>query len=143
MCGQFGFEVTDLTIQFGDDADCGAGGRGECGGDRGGCGELLGAQRCGDLLSPSIEVALSPSAFECRSDLGQAQTSCLDRSGSATQDGQGIAVVQVVEGLQRGWVVLAQCRTQCVGVPGAGPDQVLVSSGEAIAAYRGRVSLSV
>ena len=40
-------EVADLTVQFDDDADRGAGGRGECGGDRGGRGELLGAQRCG------------------------------------------------------------------------------------------------
>ena len=31
MCGQFGFEVGDLVVQFGDDADRGAGGRGECG----------------------------------------------------------------------------------------------------------------
>jgi len=65
MCRQFGFEVADLVVQFGDDADRGAGGRGECGGDRGGGGELLGAQRGGDLLGPCIEVALSPSMFEC------------------------------------------------------------------------------
>ena len=65
MCRQFGLEVADLTVQFDDDADRGAGGRGECGGDRGGRGELLGAQRCGDLLGAGIEVALSPSAFEC------------------------------------------------------------------------------
>ena len=51
-------------------------------------------------------------------------------SGSAAQNGQGIAVVQVVEGLQRYRVVLAQCRAQCVGVPGAGLDRVLVSPGE-------------
>jgi hypothetical protein len=65
MCRQFGFEVGDLVVQFGDDADRGAGGGGECGGDLGGGGELLGAQRSCDLLGADIEVALSPSAFEC------------------------------------------------------------------------------
>jgi len=83
MCGQFSFEVGDLVVQFGDDADRGAGGRGECGGDRGRGGEVLGAQCCDDLLSPGIDVALSPSMFECRSDLGQAQTSSLAGTGSA------------------------------------------------------------
>ena len=41
MCRQLCFEVSDLTVEFGDDADCGAAG----GGDRGRGGELLGAQR--------------------------------------------------------------------------------------------------
>lgn len=72
MCRQFSFEVGDLVVQFTDHGYRGAGGRGECGGDRGGCGELLGAQRCEDLLSSGIDVALSPSMFECRPDLGQA-----------------------------------------------------------------------
>src|SRR5258707_867591 len=49
--------------------------------------------------------------------------------GGAPQNGQGITVCQVVERLQRTGVVLAQSRAQCVGVPGAGPDQVLVPSG--------------
>lgn len=44
MCRQFSFEVGDLAVQFGDDADCGAGGGRECGGDGGGSGELFGAQ---------------------------------------------------------------------------------------------------
>jgi hypothetical protein len=34
MRRQFSFEVGDLMVQLGDDADCGPGGRGECGGDR-------------------------------------------------------------------------------------------------------------
>ena len=63
--GQFEFEVTDLAVQLGDDADRGPGGRGERGGDRGGGGELLGTQRCRDLLGAGIEVALSPSTFQC------------------------------------------------------------------------------
>ena len=50
--------------------------------------------------------------------------------GSAAQNGQGIAVVQIVERLQRRRVVLLQSATQRVGVPGAGPDQVLVRPGE-------------
>jgi len=65
MCRQLGLEVGDLAVQLDDDADRGPGGRGECGSDRGGGGELLGAQRCGDLLGAGIEVALSPSTFEC------------------------------------------------------------------------------
>ena len=51
----------DLAVQLGDDADRGAGGRGERGGDRGGGGELLGAQHGLDLLGPGVEVALAPS----------------------------------------------------------------------------------
>ena len=52
MCRQFGFEVADLAVEFGDDADRGAGGGGERGGDRGGCGELLGSQRGLDVAEP-------------------------------------------------------------------------------------------
>src|SRR5277367_3995962 len=65
MCRQFGLEVGDLAVQLDDDADRGPGGRGERGGDRGRGGELLGAQRCRDLLGTGVEVALSPSALEC------------------------------------------------------------------------------
>jgi hypothetical protein len=57
MCGQFSFEVGDLVVQFTDDVDRGAGGRGGRGGDCSGCGELLGAQGCDDLLGPGIDVA--------------------------------------------------------------------------------------
>jgi hypothetical protein len=64
MCRQFGFQIADLVVQLGDDADCGAGGGGECSSDRGGRGELLGAQRSGDLFGTGIEVALSPNAFD-------------------------------------------------------------------------------
>ena len=64
MVGQLGFELGDLAVQLGDDADRGAGGRGERGGDRGRGGELLGAQHCCDLFGAGIEVALSPTAFE-------------------------------------------------------------------------------
>ena len=59
--GQFGLEIGDLAVQLGDDADRGAGGRGERGGDRGGGGELLGAQRGRISLGAGIEVALPPS----------------------------------------------------------------------------------
>ena len=39
-------------------------GRGEGGGDRGGRGELIGAQGLLNLQRPAVEVALSPSSFE-------------------------------------------------------------------------------
>jgi hypothetical protein len=65
MCRQFDLEVADLAVQFGDDADRGAGGRSERGGDCGGRGELLGAQSGLNLFGAYIEVALSPSGFEC------------------------------------------------------------------------------
>jgi hypothetical protein len=68
MCRQLCFEVSDLTVEFGDDADCGAAG----GGDRGRGGELLGAQRSADLLRPAVDIPLLPSGFERRPDLGQA-----------------------------------------------------------------------
>src|ERR1700694_3818953 len=48
----------------------------------------------------------------------------------AAQDAQGVAVGEVLEGHQGGRVVLAQRTAQGVGVPRAGPDQVLVGPGE-------------
>src|SRR5690349_13174190 len=69
MCRQLGLEVANLAVQFGDDGDHGAGGRRECCGDGGGSGELFGAQRGLNFLSSGIDVALSPSTFECRPDL--------------------------------------------------------------------------
>jgi hypothetical protein len=51
-------------------------------------------------------------------------------SAGAAQNSQGIAIVQVVERFQSCRVVLPQRATQGVGVPGAGPDQVLVCSGD-------------
>jgi hypothetical protein len=64
MRRQFGLEVGDLAVELDDDADRGDGGRGECGGDRGGGGELLGAQYRRDLPGAGIYVALAPSMFE-------------------------------------------------------------------------------
>ena len=43
------------------------------------------------------------------------------------QDRQGIAAGQVLEGLQRRGVVLAQRTAQSVRVAGSGPDQILMS----------------
>src|ERR1700722_7278649 len=54
MCGQFGLEFADLAVELDDDAHCGTGGRGECGGDRRGSGELLGAQRRRNVLSAGV-----------------------------------------------------------------------------------------
>ena len=99
MCRQFGFEVADLAVQLDDDADRGPGRRGECGGT--GARERFGAQHGRNLLSAGIEVALSPSVFEGRPDLRQAQMRGFSGRGSAAQNGQGIAVVQIVERLQR------------------------------------------
>ena len=73
MCRQFGFEIGDLAVELGDDADRGAGAGPERGGDRGGRGELLGAQHGLNLQCPGVEVALAPSGFERRADLRQAQ----------------------------------------------------------------------
>jgi hypothetical protein len=73
MCREFGLEVADLSVQFGDDADCSAGAGPERSGDRGGRGELLAAQHFQNLERSGVEVALSPSSFECRSALRQAQ----------------------------------------------------------------------
>lgn len=49
---ELGFEVGDLPVEFGDDADGGAGG----GRDRIGRSELLGAQRGLDLPSSGVQV---------------------------------------------------------------------------------------
>jgi hypothetical protein len=68
MRGQFGFKVGDLAVELDDDAHRGTGGRGECGGDRRGSGELCGAQCRRDVLSADIDVALAPSVFEGGSD---------------------------------------------------------------------------
>ena len=95
-----------------------------------GCGELLGAQRGLDLAGAGGDVALPPTAFERGLDRGQAQVGALLGGRGATQHPQGIAVGQVLEGLQRGRVVLAQRAAQRVGVPGACPDQVLMCPGE-------------
>jgi hypothetical protein len=72
MCRQFVFKFGDLAVEFDDDADRGAGGRGERRGDRRGSGQLFGAQRCPDLSGAGVDVALAPSVFEGRPDLGQA-----------------------------------------------------------------------
>src|SRR4051794_33515165 len=63
MCREFGFELADLAIEFGDDADRSAGAGPERGSERGGCGELLGAQHFLNLQCAGVEVALSSSGF--------------------------------------------------------------------------------
>src|SRR5882757_3895455 len=44
MRREFSFQIGDLVVEFGDDADCSAGAGPERSGHGGGCGELLGAQ---------------------------------------------------------------------------------------------------
>ena len=88
--------------------DRSAGAGPERGGDRGGRGELLGAQHGLNLLCPGVEVALAPSGFERRPDLRQAQPRGVGGGRGAAQDGQRVAVGQIVERLQRRGVVLPQ-----------------------------------
>jgi hypothetical protein len=92
MCREFGFELADLAVEFGDDADRSAGAGPECSGDRGGCGELLGAQHFLNLQCAAVEVALSPSGFERRPDLRQTQPSGVGGCRGAAQDGQRVTV---------------------------------------------------
>ena len=73
---------------------------------------------------------MAPAAFECRLQHWQAQPGRLLGSGSAIEYAHGIAVGEVFEGFQRGWVVLAQRAAQRVGLPITRPDQALVCAGE-------------
>ena len=63
-------------------------------------------------------------------DLTDRQTFALRRSWGFGEHRQRVAIPEITEGVQRGGVVLAQGAAQHVGVPGAGPDQVLVPSGQ-------------
>ena len=69
MCREFGFEIADLAVELGDDADGSPGTGPEGGGDCGGRGELRGSQRCLDALCLAVEVALASSGFERSPDL--------------------------------------------------------------------------
>ena len=69
---------------------------------------------------------MSASGFECGPDLGHTQGGRLQRARSTAQNCQGVTVVQIVERLQRARVVLAQRRTQRIGVPVGRPDQILM-----------------
>ena len=53
-----GFELADLVVQLGDDADGGAAGGRERRGDRRGCGQLFGAQGDPDLADAGGDIAL-------------------------------------------------------------------------------------
>ena len=92
---------------------------------------LLGAQRCDNLLSSGIDVALSPRMFECRAGPWPG-------SDASPRGGWERAPER------RRHHGLPGCRTparllgstragqsaQRIGMPGTGPDQVLVSSGQ-------------
>ena len=88
------------------------------------------AQHFLNLQGSGVEVALAPSGFERSPDLRQTQPPGVGGGGGAAQDGQRVAVGQIVERLQRGGVVLAQRAAQRVGVAGARPDQILVRPGQ-------------
>ena len=137
MLGQAGLELGDLAVQLGDDAYRGACGGAERRGDRGRSGQLLGPQRGPDLAGTGGDIAFPPTTFESGLDRRQVQVSTLLGGGCAIEHPQRIAVGQVLERLQRGRVVLTQCRAQRVGVPRACPDQALMSPGQ----YLDRVRL--
>lgn len=59
-------------------------------------------------------------------DLRDRQPGALSRGRCLGQDRERIAVREIIEGHQRGRVVLTQRVAQPVGVPVAGPDQVLM-----------------
>jgi hypothetical protein len=67
----------------------------------------------------------------------------VDGGRGATQDGQRIAVGQIVERLQRRWVVFAQRRAQTVGVTGACPDQILVCAASTLIASTASLSPAI
>ena len=46
------------------------------------------------------------------------------------EHGEGVSISQIVKGVQGSREVLAQRGAQLIGVPGPGPDQVLVAAGE-------------
>ena len=62
--GERGFELGDLAVEFEDDPDGGVGGGGECLGEHGRGGELLGPQRRLDLSGTTLEVALPAGSFQ-------------------------------------------------------------------------------
>ena len=66
MLRQGGLELSDLTVEFGDDGHGGAGGGREGGTDRGRGGQLIGAQRGADLSGTIGDVTLAPTTFERR-----------------------------------------------------------------------------
>ena len=77
MVGQRGFELADVAVQLGDDADRGAGGSGERHGDRRWAASCS-VPQCGlDLAGAGVDIALTPTAFERGLDLCQAQMGAL------------------------------------------------------------------
>ena len=82
MGGQAGLELADLAVQFGDDADSGAGGGRERRRDPRGCGQLFGAQRDPDFAGAGGDIALPATAFERGLDRGQAQPGALLGAGA-------------------------------------------------------------
>ena len=73
---------------------------------------------------------MAPSGFERSPDLRHAQPLRVGGGRGATQDGQRVAVGQILERLQRRRIVLPQRAAQTVGVAGARPDQILMRAGQ-------------
>ncbi len=78
----------------------------------------------------AVTIALAPNAFERGLEHRRAQPGGLLGAGGAIQHPQGVAVGEVLEGLERGRVVLAQRAAQRVGLPVTRPDQALVCPGQ-------------
>ena len=101
MFGQAYFELADLAVQLGDDADGGAGGGSERRGDRRGCGQLLGAQGGPDFAGTGGDIALPATVFERGLDRGQAQVGALLGAGGPARHPRRVAVGKLLEG--HGW----------------------------------------
>ena len=124
------FDRLDLTDQFRCHRDQRGRGRAEgCHGQRRRA-QLIGTKRGTDLASAGTQVALPTAGAQGRLDLGDSQLSAVVRGRRLGQNGEGVAVREIVEGHQRRWVELSQRAAQRVGLSLPGPDQVLVSAGE-------------
>jgi hypothetical protein len=75
MRREFGFQIADLVVELGDDADCGAG----TGPEGGGCGEVLGAQYFLNLQCRVSRLRWRPAALSA--DLIFARLSRLASAG--------------------------------------------------------------
>ena len=143
MVGQAGFELGDLAVQLGDDADRGAGGGPNAAATGAGAASCSVPQRGLDFAGAGGDIALPPTAFERGLDRRQVQVGALLGGGCAIQHPQRIAVGQVLEGLQRGRVVLAQRAAQRVGVPRACPDQALMARASTLIASASGLSPAI
>ena len=116
MCCQFDLEVGDLPVQLGDEADRGAGVVANA------AATVAGAVRCSACSAVWMSrarvsrPALPTSPFEGGSDRRQGRVRGLGGSRGASEYGQRVAVMQVVEHLRRGRVVLRAAPIAALGL---------------------------